>query len=229
MYLIMLVWSELASFLHHINFLQLWQRQKILSILTIPLFILCWPLFTDDWWGALWACFIPLLIILKMFIVGLGYLRDDEAVYNNCRYGDKKEMLKGPLFLTICLLIATAFYWKSIRAVVALFTVCFGDGVAEIFGRFFGSWNKLPWNSNKSLVGLISFVTFSTLATYLFLTIYHSHSLLHQGEDLNPNSILRRAFLTSVFAGLAETLPIKDYDNFIVFFVAAIADRVFHP
>ena len=65
------------------------------------------------------------------------------------RTGDRREILKGPLFYGIIFVIITVVYWKdSPTGIVALMLMCGGDGLADIVGRAYGKL-KIPWNKNK--------------------------------------------------------------------------------
>ena len=68
----------------------------------------------------------------------------------------RSELLRGPLYYVIVLLIATVAAWRmSPVPIVALAFMCGGDGLADIAGRNIGG-PKLPNNSRKTWAGSIA-------------------------------------------------------------------------
>eukprot|EP00981_Chlorochromonas_danica_P008312 scaffold2111_cov167-Ochromonas_danica.AAC.1 len=195
-----------------------WQKRKILHILTGPLFILTWPLFTDDYSGALWAASVPFGMTCKFVIIGLGYLKDTEVIACASRSGDRKELLLGPCFYGIVFVAATVLFWKEARAVICLFILCFGDGFAEIGGRFWGHQNKWKHSPRKSLAGSLTFVVAATLSLWLFYCIRLGNLMALEW------SFLGRILFDAIIAAIIESLPMPYFDNVTSRFVFFIFD-----
>jgi dolichol kinase len=222
---IMLLWVEVVKFCGKTFSLPSWQQRKLLHILTGPIFILTWPLFSDNVTGSIYAATVPAIMTLKFLLVGAGLLEDPDMVNTSSRSGKKEELLKGPVCYGIVFIFSTYLYWKSISGVIYLFILCFGDGMAEVFGRYFGSSNPLPWSPRKSFAGLLGFIISSYFVTYLFIGYYGSF-LFHPHPSYETANLTNRLLCDVIIGGLVETLPIADYDNIIVFLTVAIFDNI---
>ena len=68
------------------------------------------------------------------------------------------ELLKGPLIYGIShTLMALAFWLPSPHGILAIGTLCAGDGLADVVGRRLGKGNALAWNPQKSAAGSLAF------------------------------------------------------------------------
>ncbi|XP_010556037.1 PREDICTED: farnesol kinase, chloroplastic-like [Tarenaya hassleriana] len=75
------------------------------------------------------------------------------------RHGDRRELLKGPLYYASSITLACVFYWRtSPIAIAVICNLCAGDGMADIVGRRLGT-EKLPYNRSKSIAGSIAMAT----------------------------------------------------------------------
>jgi phytol kinase len=195
--------------------------RKLIHILTGPLFVLCWLLFpTPDLWYYRWlAALVPLLFTAQFALIGLGIVRDEASVKAMSRNGDRREILRGPLFYGIIFVVMTLVFWKdSPLGMVALMLMCGGDGLADIMGRSLQS-PKLPWNSDKSWLGSLGMLLGGWVLTLLILGIY---VLAKAPGFVSFGSYLLPVTLIAVVATLVESLPLKDVDNITVT-LAAVA------
>jgi len=220
---VLLIWVETIKFISHRGWMNgnAWARRKIMHCLTGPIFLLFWPCFTSTIQGSLFASAVPLIMTIKFLFIGLGVIKDDDTVKSMSRLGNRTELLKGPLLYGIVFILATFLFWKKTRAVVCFYSLCFGDGFAEIFGRKFGAKNKLPWSKDKSLAGMLGFIMASTLSTVLFLNLYPQVV-----DDYSGMSIVARVLGVNVVASFVESLPVAEVDNITVFVAAFIADKL---
>ncbi len=148
-----LVELRLMDFAAHRGWIESRLSRKIIHILTGPLFVLCWLLFPDVWYARWLAALVPFAITLQFLLIGLGIMKDEASVKAMSRSGDRREILRGPLFYGIVFVVMTLVYWKtSPIGMVALMLMCGGDGLAEIMGRGLRS-PKLPWSRDKSVAG----------------------------------------------------------------------------
>src|SRR3972149_3564168 len=85
--------------------------RKIIHMGTGPLFVLCWPLFTGSPYSRYLAALVPLAITLQFILVGIGVVRDPAAVQAMPRSGDRREILRGPLYYGIVFVALTTLYW----------------------------------------------------------------------------------------------------------------------
>jgi dolichol kinase len=251
--LIMVTWVEGMKFLAHQNLLQSWQRRKLVHIFTGPIFILTWPMFSYSHFGRQLAAFVPFIVTLKFLLVGLGIISDPDTVQSMSRSGRRQELLYGPLLYGIIFVVTTYLYWKSVKAIICLLILCFGDGFAEILGKRYGQKHKLPWSPRKSYAGWMGFTLCSTLSICLILVIFQNHLFAYNNSDghfLKDGSkdgltdqylrdvesfhtssfvaaYLPRILIDCLVAGLIETLPFEDIDNVTVFIAALLTDSFF--
>ncbi|XP_016551790.2 farnesol kinase, chloroplastic isoform X1 [Capsicum annuum] len=144
-------------------------NRKLVHISIGLVFMLCWPMFSSGHQGAILAALIPGLNIIKMLLLGLGMWRDDATVKSMSRFGDHRELLKGPLYYALTITYACAVYWRYSPISIGLIcNLCAGDGIADIVGRRFGK-QKLPYNKNKSFAGSIAMAIAGFLVSVGFL------------------------------------------------------------
>ena len=190
-----------------------------------PIFIFTWPWFSNAPSAATWAAIVPLSMTIKFVLIGLGILIDEDAISSISRTGDRKELLKGPLYYGLVFSSLTYMYWKEERALLCFMTLCCGDGFAELVGRKYGRSNLLPWSCDKSWAGSISFVVTSVVSTlamqYLVYCRYAGF------ESLTWSEIIPRTIFISVIAATVESFHTGDADNIIVSGAAVLADWLY--
>jgi phytol kinase len=218
-------WLRLNDYFAHKGLVSGPVSRKIIHIGTGPIFVLCWLLFTESAYSRYIAALIPLAITIQFALVGLGLMKDDAAVQAMSRNGDRKEILRGPLFYGVVFVILTIWFWKeSPIGIVALMLLCGGDGLGDIIGKRYGKI-KLPWSNNKSVVGSLAvFVGGWVLAVfvvgvYLGLRVWPGYL----GDYLLPITII--AFV----GALVESLPFRDIDNITVPVIAVILGFLILP
>ena len=87
--------------------------RKLIHIGTGPIFVLCWLMFPDQTISRYLAALVPLLITAQFALVGTGIIKDPAAVKALSRTGDRREILRGPLFYGIMFVVLTVVYWKD--------------------------------------------------------------------------------------------------------------------
>lgn len=215
---IALGWLRLMDFFAHQGWISSIISRKIIHIGTGPIFVLCWLLFNDRPAAPFLAAMVPLGITLQFALVGTGVIKDPAAVDAMSRTGDRREILRGPLFYGIAFVVLTILFWReSPVGMVALMILCGGDGLADILGKKIRS-PKLPWSPRKSLAGSLTMLLGGALLASLMVWIY-----IWQG--FFPGSILDYlapigliAFLTT----LIESLPFADIDNITIPLVSVL-------
>lgn len=207
-----IVWMRAINLLASKRIISSTISRKLIHIGTGPVYLLCWLLFPDTGLSRYLAAAIPLLIVLQVFIVGLGILKDYTSVQSMSRTGEKQELLKGPLFYGIVFVIVTIFFWKTIDAVIALMILCGGDGAADLIGSRIRS-AYLPWNRNKTIAGSLSMVIAGAILALMMIF------LVIQPTGLEKNIVQTSWFsvlLISIVATLVESVTPSDYDNLTV-------------
>ncbi len=192
--------------------------RKFIHIGTGPIFVLCWLMFPDLPVSRWLAAAVPLLITAQFVLVGTGLLKDEAAVKAMSRTGDRREILRGPLFYGIVFVAVTLIYWKdSPIGLPALMIMCGGDGIADIVGRRIKS-PKLAWSGEKSVAGSLSVFLGGWLLTVFVFAIY-----VWAGAFTAPlGRYLLPITWIALGAALVESLPFKDIDNITVTVAAAL-------
>src|SRR5215216_6596942 len=192
--------------------------RKLIHIGTGPIFVLCWLMYPDVQISRWLAALVPLLIAAQFALVGTGILKDEAAVKAMARTGDRREILRGPLFYGIMFVAVTLVYWRdSLIGIPALMMMCGGDGIADIVGRRVRS-ARLPWSPNKSLAGTLSVFAGGWLLTILIFAMY-----VAVGAFSGPVSrFLLPVTWIALGAALVESLPFKDIDNITLVLVSVL-------
>ena len=221
-FLAAIAWLRINDFAAHRGWISSHLSRKIIHIGTGPIFVLCWLLFHDTPSARYLAASVPALITIQFILVGLGVLKDQAAVKALSRTGDRREILRGPLFYGIIFVILTISYWKdSPIGMIALMLLCGGDGMADIIGRRFGK-RKLPWAPGKSWIGSLAMflggwsLAVGVLWVYLFFGVFTGQILAYI-PDLT---------LIALAATVVESLPIKDLDNITITLTAVIFGHI---
>ena len=163
---------RLMDFLAHRGIIESRLSRKIIHIGTGPIFVLCWLMYPDVEISRWLAALVPLVITAQFALVGTGIIKDEAAVKAMSRTGDRREILRGPLFYGIVFVAITLIYWKdSLIGIPALMMMCGGDGIADIVGRNVNS-PKLPWSREKSVAGSLSVFIGGWLLTMFIFAIY---------------------------------------------------------
>lgn len=217
-FVLALAWLRLVDFFAQQGWISSDLSRKIIHTGTGPLFVLCWLLFPPQPSARFLATLVPLAITLQFFLVGAGMLRDPAAVQAMSRTGDRREILRGPLYYGIIFILLTLIYWKETpTGIVALMLLCGGDGLADIIGRRFGK-SRLPWNPAKSWEGSFGMLAGGWLFSAGILAVY-----LAAGVFNGPLALYLFPITLIALAGaLVETLPVRDLDNLTVTLVAVI-------
>ncbi len=217
-FIVALAWLRINDTMAQRGWVESHLSRKIIHIGTGPLFVLCWLLFNETPINKYLAALVPLAFTLQFLLIGTGVIKDKASVKAMSRSGDRREILRGPLYYGIIFVILTVVYWKSSPiGIVALMLMCGGDGLADIVGRKWGTF-RIPWNKGKSLAGsfgmLLGGWIFSLLIVWIFIAAGVFSSPIQ--DYLLPISII------AVVATLVESLPLKDIDNITVTLSAVI-------
>lgn len=209
---ISLAWLRLNDFAAHRGWVGSQLSRKIIHMGTGPLFVLCWPLFTDSTASRFIAALVPLAITIQFILVGLGIIRDEAAVQAMTRTGDRREILKGPLYYGLIFVIMTILFWYDRpTGIVALMLMCGGDGLADILGRRYGK-TKLPWSPGKSWIGSLGMFLGGWIFSVMIIGIYIILAIFQA-----PLAVYIPPITIIAIAGTAvESLPFHDIDNITV-------------
>lgn len=217
-FLVAVAFLRLMDFIAQRGWIESRMSRKLIHIGTGPIFVLCWLMFSDVQNGRWLAALVPLLITAQFVLVGTGVIKDEAAVKAMSRTGDRREILRGPLFYGIAFVALTLIYWKdSLIGIPALMIMCGGDGIADIVGRRVNS-PRLPWSPEKSLLGSISVFVGGWLLTMFIFAVY-----VWMGTFSGPiTRFLLPVTGVALGATLVESLPFRDVDNLTVTIAAAL-------
>lgn len=224
-FMLSLVWLRLNDFLAHRGWISGPLSRKIIHMGTGPIFVLCWLFFQDTPASRYMAALVPLAITIQFALVGLGVIKDQAAVDAMSRHGDRREILRGPLFYGIVFVILTVAFWKdSPIGIVALMLLCGGDGLADILGKRFGSI-RLPWAEHKTWVGSLSMFVGGWLFALGILAVYLAVGVFsgRLADYFWPVTIIALA------GTVMESLPFSDIDNLTVPALAVLLGYLLLP
>jgi phytol kinase len=208
-----LLWLRLMDFAAQRGWISSDLSRKIIHMGTGPIFVLCWLLFTDDPVSSRFlAALVPLAITAQFVLVGAGIVRDEAAVKAMSRTGDRREILRGPLFYGIVFVALTILYWRATPiGMVALMLMCGGDGFAGVLGRRFGK-TRLPWNSRKTWIGSLGMFLGGWVFSAGILAAYVAAGFF-SGPWL---AYIPAITLIALVGTLVESLPLDDIDNLTI-------------
>jgi phytol kinase len=220
-----LAWLRLNDYLAHRGLISGPLSRKIIHMGTGPIFVLCWLLFPAAPFSRYLAALVPLAITIQFALVGLGIMKDQAAVDAMSRGGDRREILRGPLFYGIVFVILTIVFWyDSPIGIVALMLLCGGDGLADIVGKRVSS-SSLPWSNRKSIAGSLAMFVGGWVFTGAILFIYVS-----VGKFAGPfSNYLLGITGIALIGAIVESLPFRDIDNLTVPAVAVILGYFWLP
>lgn len=222
-FVIALLWLRINDYLAHKGIVSSRLSRKIIHIGTGPIFVLCWLLFPNTVPSRFLAAVVPFAITVQFLLIGLGIIKDQASVDAMSRHGDRKEILKGPLFYGIVFVVITILFWvQTPTGIVALMLLCGGDGLADLVGNRVSSRN-LPWSSKKTIAGTLAMLVggwlFSLMLVYVFIIsgiITYSFA-----------SIVTPITIIAIISTFIETLPMKDIDNITVPGIAVLLGILF--
>ncbi|XP_042429529.1 probable phytol kinase 2, chloroplastic [Zingiber officinale] len=178
--------------------------RKLVHISAGLVFMLCWPLFSSGTRAPFLAAFAPGINIFRMLLLGHGISKNEATVKSMSRYGDHRELLKGPLYYACTITFSTAIFWRtSPIAVAAICNLCAGDGVADIVGRRLGK-AKLPHNPNKSFAGSIANFLAGFVASVGYMHYFHTFGFIEESWRMVMGFLV-----ASLAAAFVESLPIS--------------------
>lgn len=211
-FLVALLWLRVNDFFAHRGWIDSVLSRKIIHIGTGPIFVLCWLLFPDVPLSRFLAALVPLGISVQFAGVGLGWIKDPAAVQAMSRTGDRREILKGPLFYGLVFVAVTVLYWKeNLLGIVALMVLCGGDGLADVIGSRVRS-RRLRWSKRKTVAGSAGMFVGSVVFSLAILAVF-----VGAGVFAGPlRSHFWRLMVIALAATVVETFPFQDVDNLTV-------------
>lgn len=132
------------------------------------------------------------------------------------RTGNRKELLLGPLLYGLTFILTTCYFWiDSFTGIIASIILSVGDGFSGLIGERYSKVSKyqLPHNRLKTWQGTISFFISSVIFCLFFVHFFEFQVSL---------MFYTKIILTSFVSALVESLPLKEWDNIIVYIFALL-------
>jgi len=214
-----IAWLRLMDFFAHKGWIESRLSRKIIHIGTGPIFVLCWLIFRDSPDARWLAAIVPFAITVQFALTGLGVIKDEASVAAMSRTGDRREILRGPLYYGIAFVVITLIFWKdSPIGMTALMMMCGGDGVADVIGRRFKS-AKLLHSPEKSVAGSLGVFFGGWILSAFVLAVY-----TWVGAFTAPFSqYILPLTVIAIISTVIESMPQRDVDNITVTLAAIIA------
>ena len=207
-----LLWLRFVDVLARRQIISGQLARKLIHIGTGPVFVLCWLLYSGEAQSRWLAAVTPAVITLQFALIGLGLIKDDDAVQAMSRSGDPRELLAGPLQYGIIFVLATVAFWvHSPVGIAALMILCGGDGMADVIGRRWGS-AKLPWNPRKSWAGSIAMFAGGFGLAMLYMILFVRAGVF----NFSPAAAALPLALICLAATVVEAVSGQDVDNITI-------------
>jgi phytol kinase len=206
--------------------------RKLVHIFAGPVFVVTWFLFSGTIFSRFIAIIVPILFVLQFIAIGTGKMKNERFVASMSRTGDPKELLKGPLYYALIMVIIT-FFWFYIpanglenanpAALIIIGCLSGGDGLADVIGRKFGGEKKFGIKgSEKTVAGTIGMFIGSFLFSIILIAIF---SL--EVSTFNLIQLIIPTLLISIVATIVEALSPKGLDNWTVFLFVTLMIFIF--
>ncbi|HPO49106.1 MAG TPA: SEC59/DGK1/VTE5 family protein [Spirochaetota bacterium] len=153
--------------------------------------------------------FSPALTMIFLLFVSFSYFMSEILRFKKIRIPlvtqitelasrsrDEGKVVLGPITLSLGIFLALTFFDYRV-AIISVFALSFGDGVASLFGKIIGG-PKIPFTFGKTFAGSIG--CFIVLIIVFFSC------------GLNFN----QALFLALFSSTVEAFPTGDFDNLII-------------
>jgi len=163
---------------------------------------------------------VPLLFFLTFLYKGTKGSPDDKDVKTMTRTGDPSELLKGPLFFTIVMMVAGTIFYNTYVGVFMMAIVGWGDGIAPYIGKKYGGPTYKTLGREKTITGSVSVFIFSVLGCLIFYILLGIIGGTGDPLLVDPNvdmiTILAVIVVLSLVATVIEALSPSDLDNILI-------------
>ncbi len=165
--------------------------------------LLFWFLFDDTHWTKYLNIAPAFVWTVLLLIKGLTASPEDNAVKTMTRTGDRKELLRGPLYFTLVMNVMGTVFFYNPAAAISMGILGWGDGLAPLFGKKYG---RIKYNfvTEKSYVGSLAFLIFGIIGAVI------NSVILFGRAEMIP--LITIAFIAAV----VEALSPKDLDNILI-------------
>ena len=159
------------------------------------------------------------------------------SLYNTVRRPGEDNLLSTAISYPAIIIVTVLLFPAHVELMgVVVVVLALGDGAAYIGGKTFGK-RKLPWNSEKTWVGSLSFIAVSgPIATLAYVVLAYgdgrhwgvAYKALADANGHHWEIAAACGFAAAICGSLAESLPVKLTDNLRVGVSALLAVAVTH-
>jgi dolichol kinase len=175
---------------------------------------------TSDQLSAMFNIIVPLLFFATFLMKGYKATSDDKDVKTMTRTGDPKELLKGPLYFTIVMMVAGTLFLDTWVGVFMMAIVGWGDGIAPYIGKKYGGKTYKTFGSEKTFTGSIGVFAFSVAGCLVFYALLGIIGGI--GDPLLPEpgidivQMLIVIIILGFVAMIVEAFSPSDVDNLLL-------------
>jgi len=233
-FLAILVLIRVNDILRKREIIPIYVSRKVIHIFAAPVFLVCWLLFSGDYYSRYFAAVVPLLFVILFIAIGTGMVKNEEFVNTMSREGKPRELLKGTLFYAIIMVLCSILFWYNpidvtlqpnwaifIPTAILIFgPLAGGDGFADLIGRRFGK-RKFHIFADKSLIGTLAMFVFSLLATLGLLFVFWL-TLDPLWASVNVSTLILPILIVCIVCTIIEMFSPRNLDNLLIPLFAVI-------
>lgn len=165
--------------------------------------LIFWLVYDSSHWTKYLNVTAAFIWTILLLVKGFTAKPDDQAVKTMTRTGDRKELLRGPLYFTLIMnLLGTVFY-STPFALTAMGFLTWGDGLAPVVGTRYGKHSYKVF-SKKTIEGSITFFVLGLAGAVLFNILF--------GNSINLGFMLLCAAAVTIVEGISP----RDLDNILI-------------
>ncbi|MFX0208042.1 MAG: diacylglycerol/polyprenol kinase family protein [Candidatus Hodarchaeota archaeon] len=171
---------------------------------------------TSDKFSYLFNIIVPLLFFVTFLMKGTRGSPDDKDVKTMTRTGDPRELLKGPLYFTIIMMVVGVFLFGTYAGAFTMAIVGWGDGIAPYIGKRWGSRKYKTLGREKTIEGSIGVFLFSVAGCLFFYILLGMLGGVLADPKVGIDMILIAIIICSLVAMLVEAISPSDVDNLLI-------------
>ncbi len=233
-FLAILILIRVNDILRKREIIPIYISRKVIHIFAAPIFLVCWLLFSGDYYSRYFAMVVPLLFVLLFIAIGTGMIKNEEFVNTMSREGKPSELLRGTLFYAVVMVLSSIFFWyvpvnNTLQPVWTIFVptailifgpLAGGDGFADLIGRRFGK-RKFHIFAEKSLLGTLAMFVFSLLGTLGLLFVFWL-VLDPIYASVNVTALIIPILAVCLVCTIVEVFSPRNLDNLLIPLFAVI-------
>ncbi len=158
---------------------------------------------------------VPFLFFLTFLYKGMFAPPEDKDVKTMTRTGNPRELLRGPLYFTITMIVIGTLFYGTYVGALAMAVVGWGDGLAPYFGKKYGSRKFKTLGREKTLEGTLAMFIFSIIGAVVFSVILRP-VLVSYSSNFDWTFFVEVILLVAIVSTIVEALSPADVDNLLI-------------